>query len=79
MALAQAESSYTHNRGLETNAENADAKETAEVELEGQVGLGGESIEEGEHEDNEDQDEDDHCEDEIDQLLDGTCADEIIY
>ena len=48
------------------------------VELESQVGIGGNSIEEGEDEDNEDQDEDEHYEDEIEQLLDGMYADELI-
>ena len=53
-------------------------KKTAEVELESQVRISGESIEEGEDEDNEDQDEDELCEDEIEKLLDGICADKII-
>ena len=37
-------------------SENADSKETAEIELESQFGISGEIIEEGEDEDNEDQD-----------------------
>ena len=78
MALAQVESAYAHNRGLEIVAANDDAKEMAEVELESQVGIGGEIIEEGEVEDHNDQDEYEHYEDEIEQLLDGMCADEII-
>ena len=78
MALAKEEYAHAHNRGIETISENADAKETAEVELEIQVGIGGESIEEGEDKDNEDKDEDEHCEDEIEQLLDGMCSDQII-
>ena len=46
--------------------------------MESQVGISGDNIEEGEDEDNEDQDQDENCEDEIEQLLDGMCADEII-
>ena len=43
--------------------------------MEGQVGISDESIEGGEEEGHEDQDEDEHCEDEIENLLDGMCAD----
>ena len=78
MAFSQAKYLYAHNRGLETFAENSDAKETAEVELESQVGISGEIIEESEYEDHKDQDEDGHCEDEIDQLLDGMSPAETI-
>ena len=78
MSLAQAESAYAHNRGFETIDANDDTKEMAEVELESQVGVGGERIEEGEDEYHKDQDEDKHCEYEIEQLLYGICADEII-
>ena len=78
MVLAQAESSYSHNRGFETIYANDDEKKTAEIELESQFGISGEIIEEGEDEDNEDQDYGQHCEDEIEQLLDRICADEII-
>ena len=45
MSLVPEESSYAHNRGLETIFKTSDAKETAEVELESQVGISGESIE----------------------------------
>ena len=50
----------------------------AEFELESQVGIGDESIEEGEYEDHEDQDEDEHYDDEIEKLMYGMRADEII-
>ena len=49
MVLAQAESSYSHNRGFETIYANDDEKKTAEIELESQVVIGGEIIEEGEY------------------------------
>ena len=78
MALSQEESTYAHNRGIETIATNADAKETVEVELERRVGIGGESIKEGEDEYHECQDEYENCEDNIEHLLDGMYADEII-
>ena len=54
MALDQAEYSYSHNRWLETISANADAKETAEIKLESQVVISGESIEEDEYKDHED-------------------------
>ena len=47
----------------------------AEFELESQVGIGDESIEEGEYEDHEDQDEDEHYDDEIEKLMYGMRAD----
>ena len=78
MVLAQAESSYSHNRGFETIYANDDEKKTAEIELESQVVIGGEIIEEGEYGDHQDQDQYEHCEDENDQLLDGMCPAETI-
>ena len=79
MSLVPEESAYAHNRGLEIIAPNYDAKETVEAELEIQVGIGGDIIEEGEDEDHKDQGEDEQCQDEIEQLLGGICADKIIY
>ena len=46
--------------------------------MESRVEIIGESIEKGEDEYHKDSDEDEHCEDEIEQLLDGMCSDQII-